>query len=125
VVKGSGGKLRTVSPSQKSNKYLRRYMFIAALAATRSKSPKVREFVDRLSSRGKHFKVVIIALARKLLTIIWYLLTRRMFWSEDGYSKEPPHLPKVRGTRISLSEAIKILRNAGYEVRRKRHYRKK
>ena len=69
VVKGSGGKLRTVSPSQKSNKYLRRYMFIAALAATRSKSPKVREFVDRLSLHGKHFKVVIMALARELLTI--------------------------------------------------------
>jgi len=123
VVKGSGGKLRTVSPSQKSNKYLRRYMFIAALGAARSKSPKVREFVDRLSSRGKHFKVVMVALARKLLTIIWYLLSRRVFWSEDGFSKKVPRVPRVRGHKISLSEAIKLLREAGYEVRRRRRYR--
>ena len=125
VVRGSGGKLRTITPSRKSNKYLRRYMFVASLAASRSKSLKVKEFVNRLSSRGKHFKVVIVALARKLLTIIWYLLTKRMFWSEDSYSKMPPHLPRVRGNRIPLSLAIEILRRAGYVVRLKKRYKEK
>ena len=123
VVRESGGKRKTIKPTQKSNKYLRRYMFIAALGAARSKSPKVREFVDRLSSRGKHFKVVMVALARKLLAIIWYLLSRRVFWSEDGFSKKVPRVPRVRGHKISLSEAIKLLREAGYEVRRRRRYR--
>lgn len=48
-------------------------MFMAAMAAMHSKSPRIKAFAERLFSRGKHFKVV--AVARKLLTVIWYLST--------------------------------------------------
>lgn len=118
TVKSSGGKLKSSKPSKKSNKYLRRYMFLAAIAAVRSKSPRIRGMVSRLRNRGKHFKVIVIAVARKLLTIIWCLLSRNNFWREEDYSKSI-RFRRSRGKfGMRISEAIEILKRAGYEVRK-------
>ena len=119
VVHESAGKARLVGASKKSNKYLRRYMFMAAMAAMHSKSPRIKAFAERLFSRGKHFKVVAVAVARKLLTIIWYLLTRNVSWSEENFSKMVK-FPRRGGCKISVKEAILILERAGYEARLKR-----
>jgi len=119
TARNSGGKRRSGRPSKKSNKYLRRYMFLAGMAAVRSNSRVVREFFMRLLGRGKHYKVAVVAVARKLLCVIWYLLRRGEFWCEDGYFKRPRRLPRGRRVRISVREAIAILVRAGYEVRRK------
>ncbi|MGQ4892689.1 MAG: IS110 family transposase [Candidatus Njordarchaeia archaeon] len=90
----SGGRNRSGKPTKKSNKHLRRYMYLAAMAAVRSKNSVVRRWFDRLIGRGKHFKVAIIAVARKLLAIIWHLLMEGEKWSEEDFVKKPRKLPK-------------------------------
>jgi len=58
---------------------VRRVMYLAALSASRGKGP-LREFADRLRSRGKRAKVVLIALARKILTIANAVLRGGKAW---------------------------------------------
>lgn len=58
---------------------VRRVMYLAALAAARGTGP-LREFADRLRGRGKRAKVVLIALARKLLTIANAVLRTQKPW---------------------------------------------
>jgi transposase len=47
---------------------VRRMLYMAALSAARREGP-LRQFAERLRSRGKKAKVILIAVARKLLTI--------------------------------------------------------
>jgi transposase len=47
---------------------VRRVLYLAALSAARHAGP-LKDFADRLKARGKRAKVVLIAVARKLLTI--------------------------------------------------------
>jgi len=119
TAKNSGGKRRSGKPSKKTNKYLRRYMFLAGMAAVRSNSQVVREFFQRLLGHGKHYKVAVVAVARKLLCVIWYLLRRGELWREDSYFKGPRRLPRRRRVKISVREAIAILVRAGYVVRKR------
>ncbi len=119
TAKNSGGRKRAGRPSKKTNKYLRRYMFLAGMAAVRGRSCVVREFFQRLLSRGKHYKVAVVAVARKLLCVVWYLLCRGEFWREDGYFKGLRHPSRRRRVRISVREAIAILVRAGYVVRKR------
>jgi len=48
---------------------VRAKLYMAALTVTRSKTP-LGEFFRRLRAQGKEFKVALIALARKLLTVV-------------------------------------------------------
>ena len=48
---------------------LRRVLYMAALSASRA-NPILRSFADRLNAAGKPAKVVLIAVARKILTIL-------------------------------------------------------
>jgi len=73
----SGGKTKLRGTVRSCNVYSRRVMFLVAFGAMRSKSRIVQDFVSRLKTSGKHFKAIVIALTRKLLRIIWYLLKRR------------------------------------------------
>lgn len=47
---------------------VRRVLYLAALSAARRAGP-LKDFADRLRARGKRAKVVLVAVARKLLTI--------------------------------------------------------
>ena len=61
---------------------VRRVMYLAALSAARGQGP-LREFADRLRGRGKRAKVVLIALARKILTIANAVLRGGKAWEPD------------------------------------------
>jgi transposase len=61
---------------------VRRVMYLAALSASRGRGP-LRDFADRLRGRGKRAKVVLIAVARKLLTIANAVLRTGTPWSPD------------------------------------------
>jgi len=80
TLRQSGRKRRHGRTSKKSNSRLRRFIYLAATAAMRSKDHRVRAFVARLRGRGKHYKVIAVALARKLLYIAWFLLVRGERW---------------------------------------------
>jgi transposase len=61
---------------------VRRAMYLAALSAARHKGP-LKEFADRLRARGKRAKVVLIAVARKLLTIANAVLRTKRPWEPE------------------------------------------
>jgi transposase len=61
---------------------VRRAMYLAALSAARHKGP-LKEFADRLRARGKRAKVVLIAVARKLLTIANAVLRTKRPWKPE------------------------------------------
>jgi transposase len=61
---------------------VRRVMYLAALSASRCAGP-LKAFADRLRGRGKRAKVVLIAVARKLLTIANAVLRTQKPWSPE------------------------------------------
>jgi transposase len=59
--------------SKRGSPYLRHALYNAALAASRS-NPVCREFAERLKARGKPMKVVFVAVAHKILLMIYSVL---------------------------------------------------
>lgn len=59
--------------SKQGNKYIRRALYMPAMAAIRS-DPHARAFRDRLLARGKKKMQAIGAVMRKLLTVAWALV---------------------------------------------------
>jgi transposase len=61
---------------------VRRALFMAALAAARVAGP-LKDFADRLKARGKAVKVVLVAVARRLLGIANAVLRDRRRWQPE------------------------------------------
>jgi transposase len=70
----SKGRRRTAG----GRKRVRRFLFMAALAASRC-NPVLKEFYARLRAKGKPFKVALIAVMRKLIETIHRVLTNPSF----------------------------------------------
>jgi transposase len=67
---------------------VRRVLYLAALSAARHAGP-LKDFADRLRSRGKKAKVVLIAVARRLVVIANAVLRTGVPWN--------PELARTRG----------------------------
>jgi transposase len=79
----------------KGNKYLRRILVQCAWAASRTKNCWLKTKYDQLCIR-KSSKKALIALARKLLVIIWNVLTQ-----QEGYKEYIPKLdPKTKQKKL-------------------------
>lgn len=72
VLNDSGIKKGKTSISKKGNKFLRKAVFMPALSAVRH-NHKMKELYERLVARGKNKKLALIAVARKLLLLIYTL----------------------------------------------------
>jgi transposase len=72
VFHDSGMKKGKTSISKKGNTFIRKALFMPALSACRS-NPQMKELYKRLVSKGKNKKLAIIAVARKLLLLIYTL----------------------------------------------------
>ena len=72
VFNDSGLKKGKTSISKKGNKFLRNAVFMPALAACRY-NPVLKNFYQRLIAKGKNKKLALIAVARKLLLLIYTL----------------------------------------------------
>ena len=72
VFNDSGLKRGKTSISKKGNRFLRNAVFMPALAASRF-NPLLKEFYQRLIAKGKNKKLALIAVARKLLLLIYAL----------------------------------------------------
>ena len=59
---------------------MRRALYMAALAAARVAGP-LKDFADRLKARGKAAKVVLVAVARRLLVIAHAVVRDRRPWT--------------------------------------------
>ena len=72
VFNDSGLKKGKTSISKKGNSFIRKALFMPALSACRA-NPQMKELYKRLVSKGKNKKLAIIAVARKLLLLIYTL----------------------------------------------------
>jgi transposase len=72
VFHDSGQKKGKTSISKKGNKFIRKALFMPALSACRA-NPQLKQFYQRLVAKGKNKKLAIIAVARKLLLLIYTL----------------------------------------------------
>lgn len=65
--------------------------------------------------KGK--KIAVVALARKLLSIIHHLLKNNENYTEDEQKPKKIRLPKFQSiSELSLDEMIDIISKAGYAV---------
>jgi transposase len=76
VLNNSGNRKGKTSISKKGNKYLRKAVFMPALSAIQH-NQKMKELYKRLVQKGKNKKLALIAVARKLLLLIYTL------WKND------------------------------------------
>ncbi len=65
--------------------HLRRALYLPAVVAMRA-NPELRTFAERLRTRGKPPKVIVVAVMRKLLLLAWALL-------QSGQPYAPAHRP--------------------------------
>ena len=81
-----------------------------AQAAARKKNSRLKEFFNRKMKSIGHAKAVI-ALARKIVTIIWHLITNdEKYEDETGYQKGEVQKRKIVETEVfSVDERIKII----------------
>ena len=86
----SGSKVSNWHITKQSNKWLRWAMVEASWADQRS-SPYFQAYYQRYLSKG--YNTAIVALARRMLEILWHLLTERRFYEERPirtFSSPPP-----------------------------------
>jgi len=96
--------------TKRGSKVARWILTQIAQAAARKKNSKLKEFFNRKKQSIGHPKA-IIALARKIATIIWHLITNdEMYEDETGYEKGEIQKRKIVETEVlSVDERIKII----------------
>jgi transposase len=93
VFNDSGLKKGKTSISKKGNKFIRRALFMPALSACRA-NPDLKELYRRLVAKGKNKKLAIIAVARKLLLLIFTL------WKSNS-----PYIPNYHSRAMTFASA--------------------
>lgn len=114
----SAGTLRTGSITKRGNRHLRRILVEMAHACARKKGTKLWEFFERIKNRSG-YKKAIVALARKLLTIIWHLLVNNEVYADENYTlKQKSTVPAFlkMASKIGIDEALKLIQHAKREV---------
>lgn len=114
MVYQSAGTLRTGSISKQGNTHLRWILVECAHSCARQKGTHLHQFFERVKKRAG-YKKAIVALARKLLVLIWHLLTNNESFEDEGYQKNgdvsiPGFLKLVE--KIGKDEAVKIIQTA-------------
>gem|GEM_PF-1739756 len=116
----AGGKNRTGSITKRGSKHIRWILIEVAHAASRKRGSKLRKFFIRIRAR-KGIKVAIVALARKIICILYHLLINQEMYEEEGAQK--PNAVKLDRTSSSIEmivkEMIDIIVEAGYVVKKR------
>jgi len=96
--------------TKRGSKVARWILTQIAQAAARKKNSRLKEFFNRKKKSIGHAKA-IIALERKIATIIWHLITKdEMYEDETGYEKGEVKKRKIVETEIfSVDERITII----------------
>lgn len=110
----SADKLRTGRITKHGSKHLRGILTEAAQAAARTRNTRFSAYFRKLKNRIGYQKA-IIALARKILCILWHLLMNREFYI-DALNARPKsqNLVHKPANPLSLERSIEILVKAGY-----------
>lgn len=94
VLNDSGKKKGKTTISKRGNKFIRRALFMPAMTACKHNN-KMKETFTRLVSRGKNKKAALIAVARKLLVLIYTLWKNDAVFIQDYKRTKPLKLQSV------------------------------
>ncbi len=112
----SAGKSSNCHITKKGNKFLRTTLVLAANSIAIGRPNKLKFFYQRIKVK-KGNKKAIVALARKLVSIIYHLLKFKEMYSEEEGKQKKFKLPKFIPVKdFSMDEMIEILFKAGYSV---------
>ncbi len=112
----SAGKTSHGHITKRGSKYLRTMLIEAAQSIARGKPNRLKHFFSRIQSR-KGYKKAVVALARKLLSIIHHLLSNREKYIESPGTEKKIKLPHVGpDMAVDHDTMIRILTHAGYIV---------
>ena len=89
----SGGKSRPAK-SRKGSKYLRRDVCECAQAAVKTKNTTMRSKFQSFMQRGKGYKKSIMAMGRKLLTYVYYVLKKDQPYVDPHIDYQKRHAEK-------------------------------
>ena len=96
-VKESGASAGRPKMSKRGNRYLRRALMLAAEVAART-DPQCRAVLERQRARGKHYRVAVSHVARKLIHIVYAVLTHeRPYALPAAYAAADPHAEALAG----------------------------
>lgn len=102
------------------SKHIRRMLVQVAYAISRMKDSKLKRFFTRIQKK-KGSKIAAVALARKVLCIIFHLLSNQETYQDDSTKKDKSiKLGKIQPpAEMSLNEMVDCLVRAGYVVEMK------
>jgi transposase len=109
----SAGKVILGSITKRGSSWLRRIMVEVAHTAVRVKGSRFKRMFLRIEAK-KGSGTAYVAVARKLLTVIWHLLAVGELYVEEGVCKKRVKLRSGRGGlgKLSLDAIVGILRDA-------------
>jgi len=115
----SADKLLTGSITKQGSKHIRWILVQVAQAAAKKRGSKLRKFFLRVKARKGH-NVAIVALARKILCILYHLLMNKEMYQEDGVEKSRTSRFdfSLTADTMSLETMIQIVAKAGYVVKK-------
>jgi transposase len=115
----SADKLITGSITKQGSKHLRWILVQVAHAISHKKGGKLKKFFLKIRAKKGHL-VAIVALARKVLCILYHLLVNQEMYEEDGLAarKDALILKKTDRQIPPIEEMIRYMVQAGYEVKK-------
>ena len=116
----SADKIYMGSITKQGSKHIRRILVEVAHAVTRTKGrSKLKNFFLRIQAK-KGTNIAAVALARKVLCIVYHLLIMQEMYQEDEHGNDNGvEYICVPRQMISLDDMIQYLTTAGYEVRKR------
>jgi transposase len=113
----SADKLHTGSITKQGSKHLRWILVEIAHACVRVKNTRFRTFFDRIFARSG-YKKAIVAVARKILKLVWHLLSNdELYEEENAPVHKSSRLPNLKKSpSFTLSEAIELIVKAGFHI---------
>jgi transposase len=94
-LKQSGASAGRVRMSKRGNRYLRRSLMLAAESAART-DPQCRAILEKQRAKGKHYRVAVSHVARKLVHILYAVLTHeRPYTIPAAYAAAAATPPEV------------------------------
>ena len=112
----SAGKTAHGHITKRGSKYLRTILIEAAQSIARGKPNRLKHFFSRIQSR-KGYKKAIVALARKVLSIVHHLLANHEKYVESPGKVKKTKLPNIcPDPKMDHNEMIDILTQAGYII---------
>ena len=103
------------SITKQGSVWLRWSMVEVAHAAVRVRDSKFRAFFLRVRAK-KGNKTAYVAVARKMLTVVWHLLVNGEKYVEEGFEKSSMIRKRVFGGHVPLEVLAEVLRSAGYVI---------